>query len=164
MKKITSFLCLLTAASLPLWAQAGAGTGRRLNLRRQWGSSTGGSAGTSPCGQFRARRQPRLPPAAARRRPQATFAKLCLHRGHYAGSPGLMPTGPSQPISPNNPTANGANGNPTSGQVSGTTQPGRRERYDGVSRPQVVATGTASAGTERARLEQSGNSGPRCAR
>jgi hypothetical protein len=47
-----------------------------------------------------------------------------------------MPTGPNRPISPNNPTINGANGNPTAvSPQTGTLQSGQTGAGMGTNSP-----------------------------
>ena len=56
---------------------------------------------------------------------------------------------PSRPISPNNPTINGANSNPTSGGVNAGTTPGITQPTagNGVTSAPPAATTTQPAGT-----------------
>jgi hypothetical protein len=91
MKKLTTLFYLLALAALPVGAQTAAGGPSPGTAAPSSGATTAPSGtGTTPSAG--------LPGTPGTINPN---------------SPSPMPNGPSRPISPNNPTINGANANPT---------------------------------------------------
>jgi hypothetical protein len=118
MRKITGFICLLTAAALPVCAQVGgAGTG------------TGASgAGVS---------NPTAPGATTAPSGTGTTPSAGIPTSPNLGTPNtpVMPTSPSQPM----------NGNPTGAPVSGITQPNAVNGITAQPPPGVATPANPSA-------------------
>lgn len=130
MKKISMLISLFALGAVPMLAQTAAGGGAGA-MPGTSGSPSGQGATTAPAGTGT------TPSAGVQTSPGTATPTT---PGAAPNGPGSVTTGPSRPISPNNPTINGANGNPTA------IAPGSSRTIPGTSGASTQNVGTNAAG------------------